>query len=137
MTDTLGRLVDHLDIRVSDPAAALPFYRAILTALGHRVEELEDAINTDELYVTAARPGGPVTRGLHLCFQAPDRATVQAFHAAGLAAGGLDNGAPGLRAYHPGYYAAFLLDPDGNNIEAKVDERALTRSAPAITVTPG
>ncbi|EAQ04745.1 hypothetical protein OB2597_05665 [Pseudooceanicola batsensis HTCC2597] len=130
MTERLGRLIDHLDIRVSDPAAALPFYRAILSALGHEVEELGDAINTDELYVTAAAPGGRVTSGLHLCFQATDRDTVTAFHAAGLAAGGRDHGAPGLRDYHPGYFAAFLLDPDGNNIEAKVDERIAARSAP-------
>jgi len=64
-----------------------------------------------------------VTRDLHLCFQAGSRDMVQAFHAAGLANGGRDNGAPGVRDYHPGYYAAFLLDPDGNNIEAKLDER--------------
>ena len=135
MSHTLGRLIDHLDIRVSDPAKALPFYRAILTALDLPVEELDDAINADELYVTAAIPGGRVTQGLHLCFQATDRAAVDAFHTAGLKAGGQDNGAPGLRDYHPGYYAAFLLDPDGNNIEAKADEQVIGRTAPSITVT--
>lgn len=134
MTDHVGRLIDHLDIRVSDPAASLPFYRAILTALGHAVEDLDGAINTDELYVTASGPTGRVTRDLHLCFQATSRAQVAAFHAAGLATGGQDNGAPGLRDYHPGYYAAFLIDPDGNNIEAKHDERVTDRSAPAITI---
>ncbi|MEC9103237.1 MAG: VOC family protein, partial [Pseudomonadota bacterium] len=70
----------------------------------------------------------------HLCFQARDRAMVDAIHAAGLAHGRPDNGAPGLRYYHPGYYAAFLLDPDGNNIEAKVDERVTARSAPVIDI---
>lgn len=137
MSYTLGRLIDHLDIRVSDPDAAFPFYRAIFTALGLEVEELDNAISTEEVYVTSSGDTGRVTRDLHLCFQAPNRATVAAFHAAGLAAGGRDNGAPGLRDYHPGYYAAFLLDPDGNNIEAKVDERVTARSAPHITITTG
>ncbi|WP_375176226.1 VOC family protein [Pseudooceanicola sp.] len=135
MSHHLGRLIDHLDIRVSDPAASLPFYRAIFTALGREVETLKDAINSDEVYVTASGATGRVTRDLHLCFQAQSRAQVAAFHAAGLAAGGRDNGAPGLRDYHPGYYAAFLLDPDGNNIEAKLDESVTARSAEAVTVT--
>ncbi|MGI3168360.1 VOC family protein [Pseudooceanicola sp. C21-150M6] len=135
----LGRLIDHLDIRVGDAPASHRFYRAIWTALGHgaEIEVLDGAINLDEVYITAANPGGPVTTGLHLCFQARDRAAVDAFHAQGLAAGGRDNGAPGLRPYHPGYYAAFLLDPDGNNIEAKLDERVTARSAPAVTITTG
>lgn len=137
MSYTVGRLIDHLDIRVSDPAASLPFYRAILTALGLPVETLDDAINCEELYITASGPTGRVTRDLHLCFQARDRAMVDAFHAAGLAAHGRDNGAPGPRDYHPGYYAAFLIDPDGNNIEAKVDERVLARSAPEVTISTG
>ena len=72
---------------------------------------------------------------VHLAFQAADRATVDRFHAAGLAAGGRDNGAPGERSYHPGYYAAFLLDPDGNNIEA-VHHGPATRSAPYVAITP-
>lgn len=135
MSYTVGRLIDHLDIRVNDPAVSLPFYRAIFTALGHQVEALEDAINCDEIYVTASGNTGRVTRDLHLCFQAATRAQVDAFHAAGLSQGGRDNGAPGLRDYHPGYYAAFLLDPDGNNLEAKVDERITDRTAPAITLT--
>ena len=137
MSYTLGRLVDHLDIRVSDAAASHRFYRAIFAALGHQVGDLTDAINVDELYITAALRPADVTRNLHLCFQAASRSMVDAFHAAGLDAGGRDNGAPGLRDYHPGYYAAFLLDPDGNNIEAKLDERVTARSAPAITVSTG
>ena len=78
-----------------------------------------DRFAIDELYVDAAdgEPAGQVSQ-VHLAFQAADRATVDRFHAAGLAAGGRDNGAPGERSYHPGYYAAFLLDPDGNNVEA-------------------
>jgi catechol 2,3-dioxygenase-like lactoylglutathione lyase family enzyme len=75
------------------------------------------------LLTTGVWPGvlraqGRPTGRCHLAFQAKDRAMVEAFHKAGLAAGGTDNGAPGERPYHPGYYAAFLLDPDGNNIEA-------------------
>ncbi|MGX7925469.1 VOC family protein [Tsuneonella sp. HG094] len=73
---------------------------------------------------------------VHLAFQAKDRDTVQRFHAAGLAAGGRDNGPPGLRAYHPGYYAAFLLDPDGNNIEA-VYHGPAERSAVSVEITVG
>ncbi len=72
---------------------------------------------------------------VHLAFQAPDRATVQAFHRAALAAGGVDNGPPGERAYHPGYYAAFVLDPDGNNIEA-VCHGPHHRSAPSVVIRP-
>lgn len=135
MSYTLGRVIDHIDIRVSDAEVSLPFYHALFTALGFQIEELGNAINTDEVYVTAVGPSGIVTRGLHLCFQARDQAMVEAFHKAGLANGGRDNGAPGLRDYHPGYYAAFVLDPDGNNIEAKVDEQAISRSTPAVTVT--
>ncbi len=136
MSYTLGRLVDHLGLWASDAAASRRFYGAILAALGREAEDDGDTLNSDELYV-AASAAGTVTRGLHLCFQAGSRAKVDAFHAAGLDAGGRDNGAPGLRDYHPGYYAAFLLDPDGNNIEAKVDERVTTRSAAAISVRTG
>src|ERR1700737_1508904 len=66
------------------------------------------------------RAGGPVVppRGSHLCFRAPERAAVGAFHAAALAAGGRDDGKPGLRSYHAAYYGAFVLDPDGHRIEA-------------------
>ena len=132
----VGRLVDHLDIRVSDYPASRAFYRAVLEALGHgeALNDGDDFLALDELYVSAVAPGGGVTRHLHLCFQAGSRAQVAAFHAAGLAAGGRDNGGPGLRDYHPGYYAAFLLDPDGNNIEVKVDERVTARSSEAIEV---
>ena len=137
MTYRLGRLIDHIDIRVSDFAASRRFYRAVFEALGlgPEIEETADYIVADELYVSARAEGGEVTRNLHLCFQARSREAVQAFHAKGLTAGGRDNGAPGLRDYHPGYYAAFLLDPDGNNIEAKLDERVTGRTVPVIDVT--
>ena len=137
MSYSLGRLIDHLDIRVRDFEASRRFYREVFRALGleSEIEEGPSHLDVDEVYVSQVAEGGTVTSNLHLCFQARDRAMVAAFHAAGLAAGGRDNGTPGLRDYHPGYYAAFLLDPDGNNIEAKVDERVQARSAPAVTVT--
>ncbi|NDV02304.1 VOC family protein [Pseudoroseicyclus tamaricis] len=133
MSYTIARLIDHLDIRVSDFDAAGPFYRAVFGALGlgAEVDEGEDYLALDELYISRADPGAPPSH-MHLCFQAGSRESVAAFHAAGLAAGGRDNGGPGLRDYHPGYYAAFLLDSDGNNIEAKVDERVTARSADAV-----
>lgn len=139
MSYFLGRVIDHLDIRVRDYDAARGFYLAVFEALGFGdlVEDGGDYLSLDELYVSTAAGGGPVTGPLHLCFQAPDRQAVERFHAAGLAAGGRDNGGPGMREYHPGYYAAFLLDPDGNNIEAKLDERATGRSAEVIEVTTG
>src|SRR5690606_24965061 len=111
-----GRLIDHVHLRVADVEASKRFYRAVLDALGHpdALKEGPGFFYADELFVDAAE--GAVTR-VHLAFQAPDPETVQRFHEAALAAGGSDNGAPGERPYHPGYYAAFVLDPDGNNIE--------------------
>lgn len=139
MTYRLGQVIDHLGLRTSDYPAARRFYLALFDALGRgwEVGEGPDGIDLDELYIGPAKPGGPVTPGLHLCLQAPDRATVIRAHAAALAAGGRDNGAPGLRDYHPGYFAAFLWDLDGNNIEVKANERVTARSAPFIEVTTG
>jgi len=136
---TLGRVLDHVALRVADYPASRRFYMALFAALGlsDHVREGPDGLDIDELYIGPARQGGPVTRGLHLCLQAKNRAEVQAAHAQGVSAGGLDHGAPGLRDYHPGYYAAFLLDPDGNNIEIKADERVTSRSAPFIEVGTG
>ena len=132
----LGRLIDHLDVGVRDFPAARRFYVAVLEALGRGgdLEEGEGWLSVDELYVSALKDGGIGPSQVHLCFQARDREMVARFHEAGLAAGGRDNGGPGLRDYHPGYYAAFLLDPDGNNIEAKVDERVTARSAGSVRV---
>jgi catechol 2,3-dioxygenase-like lactoylglutathione lyase family enzyme len=139
MTYCLGRVIDHVGVRVRDFAAARRFYLAIFGALDLRgnVGESPDGLDLDELYIGPARVGGPVTVGLHICLQAADRDMVARAHAAGLAAGGRDNGAPGLRDYHPGYFAAFLLDPDGNNIEFKADERVTGRSAASIEVSTG
>lgn len=127
-----GRLVDHIHLRVSDLAAAKRFYRAVLTTLGREpTYESGEAIGFDELWIDAADSAGP--SHVHLAFQADDQDAVKRFYEAGLAAGGRDNGAPGERSYHPGYYACFLLDPDGHNIEA-VFHGPMTRSAASVEI---
>ena len=126
-----GRLIDHVHLRVSDLEASRRFYRAVLDAIGMTFSsESATHFACDELWVD--RADGPVSRA-HLAFQAKDRETVQAFHKAALANGGRDNGGPGERSYHPGYYAAFALDPDGNNIEAVFHGR-VRRSAASVVV---
>ena len=115
-----GRLIDHVHLRVADLDRSRVFYRAVLAAigLGDAIREGDGYFSADELWIDAAdSPDGPFSR-VHLAFRATDRAAVHAFHRAALAAGGRDNGAPGERHYHPGYYAAFAFDPDGNNVEA-------------------
>lgn len=113
-----GRLIDHVQLIVHDIDRSKRFYRAVLGALGREINgEGEDYFFADELFVSLPSPGVEPGR-VHLAFQAAGEEAVQRFHAAGLAAGGTDHGTPGLRDYHPGYYAAFLVDPDGNNIEA-------------------
>jgi len=133
-----GRLIDHIQLVVRDLGASRAFYEAILDTLGVPIGgEADDYFWADELFVSSADSQaalGKLTGRHHLAFQAADRATVEAFHKAGLANGGTDNGAPGERPYHPGYYAAFLLDPDGNNIEAVFHGEA-ERSAPSVTIT--
>jgi catechol 2,3-dioxygenase-like lactoylglutathione lyase family enzyme len=120
--DYLGRLIDHVHLVVNDVAASRRFYAAALGALGRELTWTGDeAFACDELYVSSAREVGASFSGphrVHLAFQAKDREAVGRFHAAGLAAGGRDNGPPGQRRYHATYYSAFLLDPDGNNVEA-------------------
>jgi catechol 2,3-dioxygenase-like lactoylglutathione lyase family enzyme len=130
----VGRLIDHVHLRTADLDASKRFYRAVFAALGKSdvMVEGEKHFSADELWVDAA--DGAVSR-IHLAFQAPDRQTVEAFHRAALGAGGRDNGGPGERSYHPGYYGAFVLDPDGNNIEA-VFHGPSQRSAPSVIVTP-
>jgi catechol 2,3-dioxygenase-like lactoylglutathione lyase family enzyme len=128
-----GRLFDHVHLRVKDLEASKRFYRAVLTAIGlaDTLVEGKGHFYADELYVDVA--DGDVTR-VHLAFQAADRDAVEVFHRAALAAGGRDNGAPGERPYHPGYYAAFALDPDGNNVEA-VFHGPARRSAKSVVLT--
>jgi catechol 2,3-dioxygenase-like lactoylglutathione lyase family enzyme len=119
-----GWLIDHLWIRVRDLAASAAFYRAIAPPTGLRVKELPDRVQLVAGRETFSILEGPATEHLHLALGVPDQESVGAFHAAGLTAGGRDNGAPGERpVYHPGYYGAFLLDPDGNNVEAVFHDR--------------
>lgn len=133
-----GRLIDHIQLVVRDLAASRKFYDAVFAAVGVPIGgEAETYFWADELFVSSAdseAATGHLTGRHHLAFQAPDRAAVETFHANGLKAGGTDNGAPGERPYHPGYYAAFLLDPDGNNIEA-VFHGPNERSAPSVEIT--
>ena len=124
-----GRLLDHVHLRVRDLVASKRFYAGALAPLGLALTgEGEGWFSADELFVS---DDGEPTAGLHFAFQAPDRETVDRFHAAALAAGGRDNGAPGERQYHPGYYAAFVLDPDGSNVEA-VYHGPVRRSAESV-----
>ena len=122
-----GRLIDHIHLRVADLEKSRAFYRAALAALGREItHESERHFSADELFVDAA--DGYVTR-VHLAFQTDGHEMVKRFYDAALAAGGTDNGAPGERPYHPGYYACFVFDPDGNNIEAVLhgpEERSAT-----------
>lgn len=136
MQHHVGRLIDHVHLKVRDVAASRGFYDAVFGALGLPLPEGGPrCFYADELYVSAAKPPlEPVTSGLHLAFQAADREAVHRFHAAALAAGGRDNGAPGESHYHPGYYGAFVLDPDGNNIEA-VYHGLIERSAASVIIT--
>ena len=132
-----GRLIDHIQLVVSDLKASRDFYGAVLAVLDIPVVDTPDGYFwAVELVVSAAdSPAalGVLTGRHHLAFQAKDRATVDAFYAAALAHGGHDNGAPGERPYHPGYYAAFVFDPDGNNIEAVYHGEA-KRSAPSVVI---
>ena len=123
-------MLDHVSITVSDLAAAERFYDAVLAALGATkvgsnrswigYGARSDAAHPERSYLSirlGPKPEDAPRR--HWCFKAPSRVAVEAFWRAGLAQGGRDDGAPGLRPdYHPNYYAAFLLDPDGNRIEA-------------------
>lgn len=116
-----GRLIDHVHLVVRDLAASQRFYGAIFEVLGvpPSVPGDADHFGYDELYVSTTKQsaGKELTGRVHLAFATRDQALVAKAYQAGLAAGGKDNGAPGERPYHPGYFAGFLLDPDGNNIE--------------------
>jgi hypothetical protein len=117
--DWSQHVVDHLELHASDYGASVSFYAAVLTPLDipNWPEDYEGERATVFTRVSVV-DRRPPTRGLHLCFVARSRDQVDAFHEAGVEAGYRSNGAPGYRDYGPGYYAAFLLDPDDNNIEA-------------------
>jgi len=133
-----GRLLDHLQLVVKDLAASRRFYEAALKALGVPIGgEGKDFFWADELFISSKESRaaqGHLTGRAHFAFQAKSRKEVDAFHAAAVAAGGKDNGPPGERPYHPGYYAGFVTDPDGNNVEA-VFHGPAERSAESVKIT--
>lgn len=128
-----GRLLDHIHLHSNDLERSKRFYKAIAEALGKSDGFVDRGrfFFLDELFVDGEPASAPTH--IHFAFQARDREMVHRFYEAGLAAGGRDNGAPGERQYHPGYYAAFLLDPDGNNVEA-VFHGPATRSAESVVI---
>jgi catechol 2,3-dioxygenase-like lactoylglutathione lyase family enzyme len=121
-------VLDHVGIRVSDFELSKRFFAQALSSLGYELIR-EPSVSAagfgrqgkPEFWIHQGDAGQPV----HIAFAADDRARVDAFHKEALAAGGRNNGGPGLRPkYHPSYYAAFVFDPDGNNIEAVCHEPA-------------
>ena len=133
-----GRLIDHVQLVVTDLAASKRFYLAVFGVVGIPLGgEGPDFFWADELFISDVKSraaAGVPTGRTHLALQAKDRAMVDRFFAVAIAAGGKDNGAPGERPYHPGYYAAFVLDPDGNNLEV-VHHGPAKRSADAVRIT--
>lgn len=123
-------MIDHVSITVSDLSRAALFYDAIFAALGHPCVHREagsigcgirnSAKDDGHSYVSIRATGEAISADRrHWCFRAASRAAVERFHAVGLTNGGVDDGGPGLRpTYHKTYFGAFLLDPDGNRIEA-------------------
>lgn len=121
-------MIDHTGFNVSDLEASKAFYLKALASLGYGISlEFEGAVGFSAQQGTGDDPGGdfwigagePQTPRVHMAFRAASEKQVQDFYGAAIEAGGKDNGAPGERPhYHPGYYAAFVLDPDGHNIEA-------------------
>lgn len=132
-------MIDHMTFRVSDIQQTKAFYTPTLATLGYTLlvqanyggsnmlgfgtadASSASGHKIDSWFVDGPSPygGHPFSTGCHLCWSAPDRAAVDAFYAAAMAHGGRDNGKPGLRPeYHASYYGAFVIDPDGNNIEA-------------------
>jgi catechol 2,3-dioxygenase-like lactoylglutathione lyase family enzyme len=116
---------DHVGIAVSDLAASERFYRTVLSVLGVEPSHADaELVEWEDWDIGATDPEHPVTRGLHVGFRARDRAQVDAFWQAGIDAGYRDEGAPGPRTqYGPTYYGGFLLDPDGNSVEAVHGDR--------------
>jgi catechol 2,3-dioxygenase-like lactoylglutathione lyase family enzyme len=125
-------MIDHLSVVVSDYARSKAFYSAALAPTGHsRLTELRAASTGQESVGFChadgtdfwINQGDAIDPPIHIAFRVSSRAAVDAFYEAAIAAGGRDNGAPGLRPqYHPNYYGAYVLDPDGHNIEAVCHE---------------
>src|SRR6266568_2618627 len=122
---SLGRVFDHVGIAVSDLAASERFYRTVLSVLGVEPSHADaELVEWEDWDIGATDPEHPVTRGLQVGFRARDRAQVDAFWQAGVEAGYRDEGAPGpCTRYGPTYYGGFLLDPDGNSVEAVQGDR--------------
>ncbi|MEO8315403.1 MAG: VOC family protein [Pseudomonadota bacterium] len=135
-----GRLIDHVQLVTRNLPGSRRFYTAVFEVLGIPLGgEGKDFFWYDELFVSTKdsnAAGGVITGRMHLAFQADSPDMVEKFYQAALDAGGWDNGAPGERPYHPGYYAAFVLDTDGNNIEA-VYHGPAARSVRSVEVTFG
>jgi catechol 2,3-dioxygenase-like lactoylglutathione lyase family enzyme len=132
-----GRLIDHIQLVVRNLPASQQFYTAIFNVLNIPLGGVgENFFWADELFVSTAdseAAQGQLTGRCHLAFQAQNRAMIDEFYKVALENGGRDNGKPGERPYHPGYYAAFVLDPDGNNIEAVFHGEA-KRSAASVKI---
>lgn len=124
-------MIDHVELFVADPAQSVAFYRAALLPLGYAVHVLGESngLGTDDAHLDFwLRNGGPSQPLPHVAFNCANRASVDASHAAALGAGGRDNGAPKLLPHiHPNYYAAFVRDPDGHNIEFVCHQRVDAR----------
>jgi len=129
MTNELDLVLDHVTLSVADLDATKAFYGALLAPLGVNLVGEVSAEQSGTVAFSGFGVGrkgqlwiaetGRQTPETHICFRARSRADVRAFHSAGVAAGGKNNGAPGIREnYHPAYYAAFVIDPEGHNIEA-------------------
>ncbi len=110
------RIFDHVEVHASDYAESVRFYETVLAPLGiPKLAEIDDWTGFANLNIVDRKPA---TQNLHVCFYAREKGQVDAFHRAGVEAGFRSNGDPGYRDYGAGYYAAYLLDPDGNNVEA-------------------
>ena len=117
-------MIDHITIRVSDFRASRAFYNTVLEPLGYALPWSDDeqrAADWGDLSIS--QDDKPLSENVHIAFAARNRADVEAFHKVAVEAGYRDNGSPGERKYHKGYYAAFVLDPDGNNVEAVFHDR--------------
>ena len=123
-------MLDHITLHASDAKRSIAFYTKALAPLGYIPKAhheptigfgVDDGTPRSDFYVSPMEESGQTPIPTHIAFRADSEQAVRDFHKAAIAAGGTDNGEPGPRAYHPGYYAAFVLDPDGNNIEAVTD----------------
>ncbi len=135
-----GRLIDHVQLVVKDLERSKRFYTAVWSALGVPLGgEGPDFFWADEIFISTAdsvAAAGELTGRMHFAFQAADPQTGDRVYRVALEAGGRVHGKPGERPYHPGYYAAFVIDPDGNNVEV-VHHGPANRSAASIKITFG